>query len=115
MMCRLRFLLPALTLAAIACGGDKAPEVVVDFAGAWHLRADFIYQPEDVVCVVTGLTLNVVQDSSFLSGSATAGSVLCSQSGVDWPATETGELILSGNARPASVIFNLQERSGPSL
>jgi len=115
MMCRLRFLLPALTLAAMACGGDEAPEMVVDFSGTWQLRADFIYQPEDVICVVNGLTLTVVQDGSFLSGSATAGTMLCSQSGVDWPAVVSGEFTLSGNARPASVIFNLQEVGGPSL
>jgi len=61
MMFRLRFLLPVVTLAAMACGGDEAaPEVVVDFSGTWNLRADFIYQPEDVVCVVSGLTLAVV-------------------------------------------------------
>ena len=103
-------LLLGLTVALTACGGTETgpEEGVVDFSGSWTVRADFSYLPEDIACSITDIALTVSQTDATLTGSSTGGTMSCSQTGTDWPSSDVVDLTLSGNARPNSVIFQLQ-------
>ena len=107
---RIRLLLIALTLSGISCGDSTTgtEEDVVDFSGTWTLRVDFSYPPEDVFCTISGISLTVNQDAAALSGSSTGGTQSCSQTGTGWDDIDFGGTTLSGNARPNSVILNLE-------
>jgi hypothetical protein len=105
MVLRLPLVVLALSIAAASCGESTTEvEEVVDFSGAWTLRLDFSYSPEDVFCSVTGIALTVVQNGSVLTGGSVGGTQSCSQTGTDWPEAQIQDQVLSGTARPNSAV-----------